>query len=71
MRSSTHRRRSAPDCWRDLVDELLDMGEGGKGWGVLDRGASGRGWVLPEVRPSEGAPGVTLNPPVPAAKNHT
>ena len=54
-----------------MVDEVLDMGEGGKGWGVLDRGESGRGRVVPEVLPTEAAAGVALDPPASVAKNHT
>ena len=54
-----------------MVDELLDMGEGGKGWGVLDRGERGRGWVLPEVLPTEVTTGLALDPPISAAESHT
>ena len=72
QRSSTCTRCSAaPDRWRDMVEELLDTGEGGKGRGVLDRGESGRGCEGPKVLPTEAATGVALDPPASAAKNHT
>ena len=46
-----------------MVEELLDRGERGKGWGWANRGESGRGWVLAEVLPTEASPGVALEAP--------
>lgn len=57
-----------PDRCRDMVEELLDMGECRKGWGVPDRGDSGKGWGVPDVLPIEATTGVPLDPPASPAR---
>ena len=60
--------RGIPDRCRDTVEELLDMGECRKGWGVPDRGDSGKGWGVPDVLPIEATTGVPLDPPASPAR---